>query len=286
MNTTPIYKSPEGEREVMAIYETVLAHWPVPCETLRLPTRHGETFVIANGEKTAPPLVLLHGASSNATAWVGDVADYSRAFRVYAVDILGEAGKSAPNRPAWDGPAYAEWLEDVLDALKVRKTSLVGISQGGWTALKFATTRPERVEKLVLLTPGGVAPTKLSFLLRAIPLSMMGRRGAEAINRIVFGKQPIHPDAVKFMNVIMTHFKARMEAEQMFSDEALQRLTMPTLLLGGAQDALRSADQIAARLKKFAPDLTVITLPDMGHVLHNTTAQVLPFLTATGSPAA
>jgi pimeloyl-ACP methyl ester carboxylesterase len=286
MNTTPIYKSPEGEREVMAIYEAVLAHWPVPCETLRLPTRHGETFVIANGEKTAPPLVLLHGASSNATAWVGDVADYSRAFRVYAVDILGEAGKSAPNRPAWDGPAYAEWLEDVLDALKVRKTSLVGISQGGWTALKFATTRPERVEKLVLLTPGGVAPTKLSFLLRAIPLSMMGRRGAEAINRIVFGKQPIHPDAVKFMNVIMTHFKARMEAEQMFSDEALQRLTMPTLLLGGAQDALRSADQIAARLKKFAPDLTVITLPDMGHVLHNTTAQVLPFLTATGSPAA
>ena len=286
MSTTPIYKSPEGERAVMAIYDSVLARWPVPCETLRLPTRHGETFVIASGEKTAPPLVLLHGANSNATAWVGDVATYSRAFRVYAVDTLGEPGKSAPNRPAWHGPAYAEWLEDVLDALKVQKTSLVGISQGGWTALKFATTRPERVEKLVLLTPGGVMPTKLSFLLRAIPLSMMGRRGAEAINRIVFGNQPIHPDAVKFMNVIMTHFNARIGAEQIFSDEALMRLTMPTLLLGGAQDALRSAEQIAARLKKLVPRLTVITLPHMGHVLHNTTAQVMPFLTATEALAA
>ena len=281
MNTTSIYKSPEGEREIMTVYDATLARWPVPYDALRLPTRHGETFVIASGEKAAPPLVLLHGANSNATAWIGDVVQYSRAFRVYAVDILGEPGKSAPNRPAWDSPAYAEWLQDVLDALKIQKTALLGISQGGWTALKFATANPERVAKLVLLTPGGVVPTKPSFLLRAIVLSMMGRRGAEAINRIVFGKQPIHPDAVKFMNIIMTNFRARIEAEQIFSDEALKRLTMPTLLLGGMQDALRPNDKIAARMKKWMPNLTAILIPGVGHVLHNTAAQVMPFLTAT-----
>lgn len=280
MNTPSIYKSPEGEKEIMAVYDATLARWPVPYEGLHLPTRHGETFVIASGDRAAPPLVLLHGANSNATAWIGDVAEYSRVFRVYAVDTLGEPGKSAPNRPAWDSPAYAEWLEDVLDALKIQKTALLGISQGGWTALKFATAHPERVAKLVLLTPGGVAPTKLSFMLRAIPLSMMGRRGAEAINRIVFGSQPIHPDAVKFMNIIMTNFRPRIDAEQIFSDAALQRLTMPTLLLGGAQDALRANDQIAARMKKWMPGLKAVLMPGMGHVLHNTAAQIVPFLTA------
>lgn len=97
--------------------------------------------------------------------WAGDVAAYSRQYRVYAVDLPGEPGKSAPNRPAWDGPAYAEWLEDVLDALKIEKATLLGLSQGGWAALKFAVYQPQRVEKLVLLNPAGIAPDKLSFVI-------------------------------------------------------------------------------------------------------------------------
>jgi pimeloyl-ACP methyl ester carboxylesterase len=121
MNTASIYKTPAGEREIMALYDAVLARWPVTHETFNLPTRHGDTFIIASGEKSAPPLILLHGAASNAVSWVGDIAEYSSYFRVYAVDLPGEPGKSAQNRPAWDGPGYTEWLEDVLDGLEVQK---------------------------------------------------------------------------------------------------------------------------------------------------------------------
>jgi pimeloyl-ACP methyl ester carboxylesterase len=117
VGTKSIYKSSAGERAVMALYDRVLAdHWPAPYETLNTPTRHGDTFVVANGDKSAPPLVLLHGAGSNSAIWAGDVAAYSQQHRVYAVDLPGEPGKSAPNRPAWDSPAFAEWLEDVFDA--------------------------------------------------------------------------------------------------------------------------------------------------------------------------
>ena len=280
MNTESIYKSPAGKSQIMALYEAVLAHWPVPCQTFTLPTRHGETFVIASGERSAPPLVLLHGSASNAVSWVGDVVEYSQNFRTYAVDLPGEPGKSAENRPAWDGPGFAEWLEDVLDGLKIQKTALLGLSQGGWTALRFATTRPERVSRLVLLAPGGVRPTRPSFIMKAVILSMAGRWGAERINRIVFGNQSIHPEAVKFMDAIMTHFKPRIDKEYLFSDDELKRLNMPTLLIGGRQDALFPMESITVRMQKLVPQLKAMLIPDMGHALINLAGQIIPFLTA------
>lgn len=285
MSSASIYKSPAGQRAIMAFYDAVLARWPVPHQTRALPTRHGSTFVISSGAEAAPPLVLLHGAGSNAVAWVGDVAQYSRHFRTHAVDIPGEPGKSAQHRAAWDGPAYAEWLEDVLDGLGAPAAALLGISQGGWTALKFATWQPERVSRLALLTPGGVAPARTWFLLRAIALSMLGRPGAEAINRIVLGRQPLPAEAVRYMDMILTHFRPRIGAQPLFSDDDLARLTMPVLLLLGARDAILPTEKIAARLGRLLPNLTALMLADKEHVLHNTAAQVLPFLLGPGAAA-
>jgi len=287
MNTVSIYKSPAGERQIMALYDAVLARWPVAHETSSLPTRHGSTFIIASGEKSAPPLVLLHGAASNAVSWVGDVAHYSSYFRVYALDLLGEPGKSAQNRPAWDGPGYAEWLEDVLDGLKIQKTDLLGLSQGGWTALKFATDHPGRVGKLVLLTPGGVMPTRSAFILSAIVYSMFGRWGAAKINQKVFGKQVVHPEAVKFMDAILTHFKARIGKEYLFSDDELKHLDMPVLLIGGTEDIIFPMERVIARLQKLVPNLEALLIPGAGHALINMSGLVIPFLTGhSGDPDA
>jgi pimeloyl-ACP methyl ester carboxylesterase len=284
MNTESLYKSARGESAVMALYADVLAHWPVPQQTLRLPTRHGETFVIASGDPAAPPLVMLHGAASNALAWAGDVTAYCAHFRTYAVDIPGDPGRSAPNRLAWDGPGYAEWLEDVLDGLHIQTTALLGISQGGWTALKYATYHPARVERLVLLAPGGVVPTRLSFILAAIVLSPLGRWGARRLNQIVFGRQAIHPEALKFMEAIMTHFKPRIGPEYLFRDDELRRLAMPILLLGGTEDAIRPMHQVAARMCRLAPQVEATLIPGMGHVLVGMPERVLPFLLPITAP--
>lgn len=262
----------------MGYYDAVLERWPVPYQRIMLPTRCGNTFIIASGEETFPPLILLHGASSNSSAWVADFPEFTRYFRVYAVDIPGEAGKSTQNRPSWNGPAYAEWLEDVLDGLQIEKAVLLGISQGGWMALKFAVCYPERVRKLVLLAPGGVVPARASFLLRAIPLSFLGRWGAEKLNRIVFGRQPMDAEAIQIMDAILTYFKPRIEKQPIFTDEELLRLKMPTLLVAGEQDALIDPVKTAQRLRALLPDLQVKLLPDTGHVLHHLAEEITPFL--------
>lgn len=280
MNAPSIYKSPAAEQAVMTIYDQALARWPVAYETLDIPTGHGQTFVVASGDTAAPPLILLHGAGSNSAIWAGDVEAYSRPYRVYAVDLLGEPGRSAPNRPAWDSPAYAEWLDEVLTALKIERATLVGISQGGWTALKLATWKPERVEKLVLMTPGGIVPDKMSFLVYAVFFSLTGRWGARRLNRMLFAGQTI-PEGVEDILWVMTRsFKPRMGMLPLFSDEELARLTMPTLLLGGTRDALRDLDKIAARLRTYVPHLKTVLIPEAGHALLNTTEPVLSFLAA------
>jgi pimeloyl-ACP methyl ester carboxylesterase len=267
-------------------YDALLARWPVPCTTLDVATRYGATFVAASGSESAPPLVLIHGAGTNSAMWAGDVGEYSRHYRVYAVDLLGEPGKSAPVRPDWNSPAYAEWLGDVLDALKVKRAILIGLSQGAWTALKFATSRPERVDKLALLTPGGITPDRISFALRAIPLSFMGRWGIERINRMVFGPQPIPAEVNEATTLILTHFKPRIGVLPIFSDEELRRLTMPTLLLIGQGDALRDARKVAERMRKLVPELTAKIIPQAGHALYNTPSHIMPFLNRLDADAA
>ena len=123
-----IYKSPAGERAVKERYQAFLKYWPVPNEQLRVPTGAGETFVIASGQPNAPPLVLLHGSGFNSVSWMGDVATWAQNFRVYAVDIIGHPGFSAPTRPRYDSDAYAQWLDDVLTSLGPGEYSIVGIS--------------------------------------------------------------------------------------------------------------------------------------------------------------
>jgi pimeloyl-ACP methyl ester carboxylesterase len=284
MTTQSNYKSPAGEKAAMDLYDSALERWPVPYETRTLPTRHGETFVIACGEASKPPMLLLHGAATNSAVWGADVAEYSRYYRVYAADLPGEAGKSSPNRPAWDSPAFAEWLEDVFDGLAIERAILVGASQGGWTALKFTVAHPARVEKLVLVCPGGVIPARASFFIRSMLLLPFGQWGARRIVRMLFGSQPV-PDGVEdILTTVMSQFKPRTGVLPIFSDEALQGLTMPTFLLGGDQDVLFDMGKIAARLRQFVPLLDVTVIPGGGHALMNTTGPIMAFL-ADENPA-
>jgi pimeloyl-ACP methyl ester carboxylesterase len=272
------FRSPEGERAVLALYDAWLARWPVPHATSTVRTRHGDTFVIESGAASAPALVLLHGAGTNSTLWAGDVLDYACHYRVLAADLPGEPGRSAPNRPSWQGSAYAEWLEDVLDAHELAAATIVGLSQGGFTALKLAVTRPERVAALVLASPGGIVPDKLSFVVRALPWLLLGQWGIRRVHRLVLAGQAVPAEVEEAMTLLATHARPRVGALPLFTDDELRRLTMPVQLLMGARDALRDAERITARMKRLVPHVAATVVPDAGHALVGARAYVLPFL--------
>ena len=277
-----IYKSEAGRRAVEERYRAFLAHWPVPSEQLLLPTREGETFVVACGPQDAPSLLLFHGSGANAVMWMGDVGSWSRYFRVYAVDMIGEPGLSAPSRPPLDSEAHALWLDDVMKGLALMRASFVGVSLGGWLALDYATRRPQRVEKLVLLCPAGVGRQK-NFLLKAFPLLFLGRWGRKRMREMVLGRAPANPPAQmrafgEFMSLIFENFRPRMAKLPIFSDGALTRLTMPVLAILGGKDVLLDSAATKRRLERTVPQAEIRYLPDAGHLLREQTATILEFL--------
>jgi pimeloyl-ACP methyl ester carboxylesterase len=282
------FKLPEAAAEVMALYRRVLDGWPVPHQEIVVPTRQGETFVVACGDEQAPPLVLLHGAQSNAASWMFDAAAavWSERFRVYAIDMIGDAGLSAPSRPPLDTDAHALWLDDVLAGLGVTRCSMVGVSLGGWLALDYATRRHGRVERLALICPAGVGRQK-NFLAIALPLLLLGAWGHNRVGEMVFGPAPKTadiPEAARPLGALMTmivrEFRPRVIKIPVIDDRALADLTLPILAIVGGRDVLIDSRQTRDRLQRHAPHAEVVFLPAGRHFLPGQTARVLDFLSA------
>ncbi|MGE5677521.1 MAG: alpha/beta fold hydrolase [Pseudomonadota bacterium] len=278
MKTTKVFKSEEEKREVLKYYDKLLARWPVPKEEQLIETQYGTTYGITCGDRLSPPLILLHGTNSNSTMWLGDIAEYSRHFRVYALDIPGEPGKSGDTQYPLDSPAYADWLEEVLKALELKKVSLMGLSLGGWLAVNYALRHQERIERLVLLCPSGIGRTKASFLFRAFPLMLMGDKGIDCVTRIVYGSRVVPVEVLEYSRILSKAFNLRKEPIPIFKDKELECLTMPVMVLAGSKDALLCSDETISRMKQALPQADARLLPDMGHALLNMTDIVLPFL--------
>lgn len=277
-----IYRSDAGERAVLERYKIILSRWPVANEQLRIPTCQGETFVIASGPADAPPLLLMHGSLANSAAWIFDVPSWAAHFRVYAIDMIGEFGLSAPSRPPLASDAHVLWLDDVMKGLQLTHVSIAGVSLGGWLALDYATRRPDRVERLALMCPGGVGRQK-NFRLKALPLMLLGKWGAQRVRRMVFGAPPpVIPPQVQFfvdsMALIFEHGRPRTEQLPIFSDDALKRLKIPVLAIVGGKDVLIDSGDTRRRLEQNVPGAAVIYLPEAGHVITGQNAQILEFL--------
>lgn len=277
-----IYKTPEGEQAVREAYLAVLANWPTPSERLAIPTRQGETFVLVCGPKDAPPLLVFHGAQANAARWMREAPTWSRHFRVHLVDVIGDAGLSAPSRPPLDSEAHALWLDDLLAGLGLDRVALVGESLGGWLAIDYATRRPERVTRLVLLCPAGVGDQK-NLLLKALPLLLLGAWGARKLTELVIGPPPVDPSPLQrqvgdLMTLVFQHGHRRIIKIPVFGDAALKRLTMPVLAILGGKDVLLDSDGTRRRLAANAAQAQVLYLPEGRHLLPDQTETVLDFL--------
>ena len=156
-----LYKSAEGYRTIMEWYDSVLDEITVPYESLFVNTRFGRTHLIAAGPADAEPLFLLPGVAGCAALWRRQLPTLGQHFRVYAVDIPGQPGRSDPNPPSFLNDDYVAWLKDVLDDLGIGKAHFGGVSVGAWIAMRMGIEAPERTLKVVMLGPTGISRSRL-----------------------------------------------------------------------------------------------------------------------------
>jgi pimeloyl-ACP methyl ester carboxylesterase len=126
---------------------------------------HRVNFIIAG---QGPPVVLIHGVAGRAAQWERIIEWVAESHTVIAPDLLGH-GDSAKPRGDYSLGAHASGIRDLLVGLDIEGASIVGHSLGGGIAMQFAYQFPERCQRLVLVSSGGLG-AEVHPLLRAATL--------------------------------------------------------------------------------------------------------------------
>jgi pimeloyl-ACP methyl ester carboxylesterase len=128
---------------------------------------HGHR-VIYRAVGSGPPVVLIHGMVNSSKHWRDVALKLAEHHTVIAPDLIGH-GDSATPRGDYSIGAHAAAIRDLLTAIDVHSATIVGHSLGGGVAMQFFWQFPERVERLVLVSSGGLGG-EVSPLLRAAAL--------------------------------------------------------------------------------------------------------------------
>lgn len=286
------FKSPKGEAEYMAAYEASMQLWTVPYEPMDISSRFGNTHLVVCGPKDAPPLVLLHCFFTSLTNWAYNIADLSRDYRVYALDMMGQPSKSIPDQPMSTREEMVEWLTGVLDALGIQQMDLIGYSYGGFVALNYTIHAPDRVKKLILITPaGGVVRLWKQFYLRGL-VSALVNSFLPALSRwwmtsflnwMIYvpnmkteNNRPLFDCMRNQMSLGAKYFRMGNLVQPLpFSDEDLRSVKSPTLLLIGQREAMYDPLAAIKRAKKLIPNIRAELIPNYGHELPNANAEMV-----------
>lgn len=273
-----IYKTETGKQLIQNSYSQLLSNWVQPSTQRFLKTQLGDTFVIESGKADSPTVILLHGSGSNSAMWMADAAKLSEHYNVFAVDIVGECGKSAETRLPFKNNHYSDWLLEIINRLNISTTAIISNSLGGWIALDFAIKYPERITKLVLIATAGITNIRLKTVFWIMVTSLSGQKGFDKLNQMVYGDLEIDQQSLAFANLVRQHYAPRTDALPVFSDEQLQQIKCPVLFIGGENDCFYVSEKTEKRIARNIKNSKSLVLKDSGHVVVNQTNNIIPFL--------
>jgi pimeloyl-ACP methyl ester carboxylesterase len=276
-----IYRQVNSREELIQFMDGALSGWPYPYETRMVDTRVGQTHVFTAGDKSKPALLLLHGSQSNLLSWGGDIPQYLGEYDIIAPDIPGEAGKSAPVRLSWKNDDAINWLADLLDAQGIAEVSIVGMSLGGFYAMRFAAAVPQRVKKLALIAPGGIVPISKKILFDALKNSR-AMQDPEKAKKVLFGDAEAHPAVVQYFLLMQKHMRPRLERLPLLSEGELKRISAPMLFILGENDRLFDAKKMQRRIAEANINAEVSLILQGGHGIMQQTECIARFLKEGG----
>ena len=266
----PIFTTSDGRAKYMAAYEAMFSLWKVPHDSIDVKTSYGSTHINVSGPSDGQPLVLLHGAGLSSTAWFANIAGLSTNHRVYAVDIIGDIGKSVANNLMEERSDYAKWLHAVFDRLNIEKGYLLGHSYGGWLTLNMALAYPERLQKIVLLAPAAsFYPlsfiSKLFFYLGQLKI----RPPARSVFKVIAPRGTVFDETfIHLMEMATGYCSSAIMYPNVYTDAELKQIELPALLLIGSGEKIYNPIKAIDRAKRLMTGLTAEIIPNARHTLN------------------
>lgn len=242
--------------------------------------------VIALG--TGDPLLFVHGLGGSWPNWLEQLPTFSARRRVIAFDLPGFGASPMPAAPI-SIPGYARIVAGLMDALGISSAPIVGNSMGGEIAAELAIGDPDRVQRLMLISPAGISTAAVQERLPAIRLAYpfvnaasrwvganadrivrRPRLRAAALSVVADRPREIAPEfaAEQIRGMGKPGFLPALEAIVSHSRtlrERLPAIRCPTLLLWGEKDPvvpMRDAEVFASQI----PGASKVVWPQTGHV--------------------
>jgi 2-hydroxy-6-oxonona-2,4-dienedioate hydrolase len=227
-------------------------------------------------------LILLHGIGGHLEAYLRNMLPHAAAgLRVLAVDMLGHGFTDKPVRN-YEIIDYVHHLRDLMDALGVEKAHISGESLGGWVAARFAALFPERVDRLVLNTAGGlIADPRVMERLRTLSLNGVRSPERDAVRKrleflmldpsvvtedLVDSRFAVYklPGMLAAMESIMCLQDMETRLRNLLTPEELAQVKAPTLVLWTTHDPTASVE-VGRRLASMVHGSEFVVMENCGH---------------------
>ncbi len=232
---------------------------------------------------SGPPLVLLHGTGGHAEAYARNLARLARRFRTIVYDMVGHGFTDGPEMP-YTLDVYCDHLLALLDALGIERAHLSGESLGGWVAAWFSQLHPDRVDRLILTTPGNITSkpetmerireSTLRAVAEASPETVRARLEwlfARETRRLVTDELVAvrlaiysRPGYERTMRNILVLQEPETRARYAWKAEWTGRITAPTLIIWTSEDPTGTYEE-GELLQRWIAGSRLINIDGAGH---------------------
>ena len=292
-----LYKSLQGHQKIMSWYEQLKNEITVDHKSLFVETRFGQTHTIVAGDIKAKPVLLIPGIAGCAPLWRHQINELSKHFRVFALDIVGQPGKSDPNPPSVFNDDYSNWFQDVVQNLGLHKPHCIGVSTGATTAMDVAILKSGLIDRVVMCGPTGLARARLPFH-QWFSRAMAKKKDADVLEGELTASSFSKPRSGKSFGsfdrqlargmALCTRFYRVDKSLGIYNEKTsrisllkglrvigkffftvekkrLMRFQNRGLLIFGEYEVLYNPKKVAKKIKKLIPTIDVEIINDAGH---------------------
>ena len=274
-----IYKSEEGKRRILDLYDSQLSRLASPWNDVYIDTLFGKTHIIETGNLSGEPLLVFHGGNAT-TAYNLLACDFiMNDFHIYAVDMVGHPGKSAETSLSAKGYDYGKWVSEVIDGLKYDKISLFGGSFGAGVIAKTMCVCPEKIKRVVLYVPSGIknAPAikSASMMLPMIAYWITGKDKwlKKCMLPMAITEDSITDDIYETAKLSIDYIKVKTGMPSDVDEASMKKCSAPTLVMAAEKDCLFPGEGVIERAKKIIPKCNTYLLEGRGHMNFLTDAE-------------
>ncbi|MBN2379975.1 alpha/beta hydrolase [candidate division WOR-3 bacterium] len=272
MKENTIYKSPEGEAQILRLYDKALANLGIAYEDKYVDTRFGKTHFVVCGRADAPALLLFHGGNSttpHGLKWFfKSLADK---YRIFAPDTIGHPGKSAQVRLNPRDASYGEWASDIISELKTGPLPVIGPSYGGGILIRLAAYDPAKISKAVLVVPSGLVLGSAFRMVFEVMLPVLAFRRNPTREKLLAACSSWGPELddedLELIGAVFKHLKIESSFPKLATKKELERFTAPTLVIAAEDDIFFPGKRVIERARKVIPNLTGQLLLDSIHFM-------------------